>query len=408
MDVVLDSLAGELVDASLGLVAPGGRFIEMGKADIRDPADVAARWPEVSYQAFSLPDEDPERTREVLAAVLDLFRRGVLAPLPVRCWEPARTGEALRFMGQGRHTGKNVVRVPAPLDERGTVLVTGGSGVLAGLTARHLAATGRAGWLLLTSRRGPAAPGAAELAADLAGLGVHVEVSACDATDRAAVAAVLGRIPEIRPLAGVFHTAGALDDGVISALSPDRLDAVLAPKADAALVLDELTAGLELSAFVLFSSAAATFGSAGQGNYAAANAVLDALALDRRARGLAGVSVGWGMWEQATGLTAHLGETGRGRARGGILPLGTQHGLELLDQALAADAAAVTAVGLDLAVLRDQARAGTLAPLWHGLVKIAAVPRTPPWRNARGRDAGCAAGRAGGAGSGSAGAGRGP
>jgi NADP-dependent 3-hydroxy acid dehydrogenase YdfG/acyl carrier protein len=279
----------------------------------------------------------------------------------------------LRFMGQGRHTGKNVVRVPASLDRAGTVLVTGGSGVLAGLTARHLAQTGRAGRLVLASRRGPAAPGTAGLAADLAGLGVYVQVTACDAADRAAMAAVLSRVPAEYPLAGVFHTAGALDDGVVSALTPDRLDAVLAPKADAALVLDELTADTELSAFVLFSSASATFGSPGQGNYATANAVLDALALDRRSRGLPGVSIAWGMWEQATGLTAHLGDAGRARARGGVMPLGTEQGLQLLDAALATDGSAVVAVGLDLAALREQARAGALSPLWHGLVHAPAA-----------------------------------
>ncbi|HEV3293565.1 MAG TPA: beta-ketoacyl synthase N-terminal-like domain-containing protein, partial [Streptosporangiaceae bacterium] len=275
VDVVLDSLAGEFVDASLGLVAEGGRFIEMGKADIRDQAEVAARWPGVSYLAFDLVGSaGPERTGQILAEVLGLFARGMLAPLPVRCWGVDQVGEALRFMGQGRHTGKNVARVPAGLDGSGTVLVMGGSGVLAGLVARHLASTGRAGRLVLASRRGAAAPGTAVLAAELAGLGAGVRMVACDAADRGAVAALLAGIPARFPLSGVIHTAGALDDGVVAALTPERVDRVLVPKADAALVLDELTSGLELAAFVLFSSAAATFGSPGQGNYAAANAVL--------------------------------------------------------------------------------------------------------------------------------------
>jgi acyl carrier protein len=152
------------------------------------------------------------------------------------------------------------------------------------------------------------------------------------------------------------------------------VDRVLRPKADAAIVLDELTAGAELSAFVLFSSAAATFGSPGQGNYAAANAVLDAVAHNRRARGLPGVSIAWGMWEQATGLTAHLGQEGRARARGAVLPLGTDEGLELLDASLGTDTPVAVAVNIDHAGLRAQAQAGLpLPPLWHGLVRAPAA-----------------------------------
>ena len=377
VDVVLGSLAGEFVDASLGLLASGGRYVEMGKTDIRDATDVAASWPGVSYQAFDLMDAGETRFGQILSAVLDLFSAGVLKPLPIRSWELDQTGDALRFMGQGRHVGKNVVRIPVPLDPAGTVLITGGSGVLAGLTARHLAAGGRTGRVLLTSRRGPGAPGTARLAADLAQLGAQVQVAACDAADRQAMSGLLGQIPAEHPLTGLFHTAGELDDGVVGALTPERLDRVLAPKADAAIVLDELTAPAELPAFVLFSSAAATFGAPGQGNYAVANAFLDALAQQRQARGQAGVSIAWGMWEQATGLTAHLGEAGRGRARSGVLPLATAQGLDLLDVAMTATAPVAVAVNLDMAVLRAQAQTGALPPLWRGLVQAPAS--RPGW-----------------------------
>jgi acyl carrier protein/NADP-dependent 3-hydroxy acid dehydrogenase YdfG len=271
-------------------------------------------------------------------------------------------------MGQGRHTGKNVVRIPVPLDGSGTVLVTGAPGVLGGLAARHLAGTGRAGRLVLASRRGPAAPGAARLAAELAGAGAGVRVVACDAGDRAALAGLVAGIGAGFPLAGVVHAAGVLDDGVTGALTPERISRVLAPKADAAVFLDELTAGADLSAFVLFSSAAATFGSPGQGNYAAANAVLDALAQQRRSRGLPATSIAWGMWEQATGMTAHLGEAGRGQ-RGMLVPLSAGRGLELFDAALGLDAAVAVAAGVDLAALAAWARSGTLPPLWHALTR---------------------------------------
>jgi NADPH:quinone reductase-like Zn-dependent oxidoreductase len=370
VDVVLDSLAGEFVDASLGLVAAGGRFIEMGKADIRDPGEIAARWPGVSYQAFDLVTHaGPERVGQILGIVLDLFARGILTGLPVRAWGLDQAGEALRFMGQGRHTGKNVIRVPAPLDRAGTVLITGASGVLAGLTARHLAGTGQAGLLLLASRRGPAAPGAAGLAADLAGLGAHVQVCAADAGDRAVLGGLLGQVPAERPLTAVVHTAGVLDDGVVGTLTPERVDRVMRPKADAAIVLDELTADAELSAFVLFSSAAATFGAAGQGNYAAANAVLDAVAQRRRARGLPGVSVAWGLWEQATGMTAHMSDADRMRASGGAALLSDEQGMELFDTALDLETPAAVAMNVNLAGMRAQAGTGTLPPLWQGLVR---------------------------------------
>jgi NAD(P)-dependent dehydrogenase (short-subunit alcohol dehydrogenase family) len=176
------------------------------------------------------------------------------------------------------------------------VLVTGGTGTLGELTARHLAGSGRAGGLVLVSRSGPGAPGAGMLAADLAAAGTAVQVTACDAADFLALAAVVSAIPVDRPLSGVMHTAGIIDDGVIGSLTPARVDAVMRPKADAAWNLHRADRGLDLDVFVLFSSGAATFGAAGQGNYAAANAFLDALAAFRRAAGLPAVSLAWGLW----------------------------------------------------------------------------------------------------------------
>jgi acyl carrier protein len=259
----------------------------------------------------------------------------------------------------------------------GTVLVTGVPGVLGGVVAGYLAGSGRAGRLVLVSRRGPGAAGVAGLAAGLAGAGVQVLVAACDVADRGQLAGLVGQVPAAYPLTAVVHAAGVVDDGVVTALTPGRVDRVLAPKADAAVFLDELTAGAGLAAFVLFSSAAATFGAPGQGNYAAANAVLDALACQRRARGLPAVSIAWGMWEQATGLTAHLGEAGRARARGAVLPLTTVQGLELLEAALGLDVPVAVAVNVDLGGLRAQARAGALPPLWRALVRAPAAGQAP-------------------------------
>ncbi len=370
VDVVLNSLAGEFVDTSLGLLPRGGRFIEMGKADIRDPGEVAEGHAGVAYRAFELGEAGPERIQEMLGELVGFFERGELGFLPVRVWDVRRAREAFRFMSQARHVGKIVLTLPRVLDPGRSVLVTGGTGVLGGLVARHLVVEHGARSVVLASRRGPEAPGAEELRSELEGLGARVEVVACDVSDREEVRGLLEGVPGEFPLGAVVHAAGALDDGVIGSLSPERLDGVLAAKADAAWYLHELTSHLDLDAFVLFSSAAATFGSPGQGNYAAANTFLDALAAYRRARGLAGMSIAWGLWEQESELTASLGEAGTKRlARAGVLGLSDEEGLALFDRACALGEALLLGVHLDTAVIRGQARAGVLPPLLRGLVR---------------------------------------
>jgi acyl carrier protein/NADP-dependent 3-hydroxy acid dehydrogenase YdfG len=251
----------------------------------------------------------------------------------------------------------------------GTVLVTGGTGLLGGLVARHLADTGQATRLLLTSRSGPAAAGAAVLAAQVAKSGAEVRVAACDTADRGALAALLRRFAADRPLTGVVHAAGVLDDGVIGSLTPARVDAVMRPKADAAWHLHELTRDLDLESFVLFSSASATFGGPGQGNYAAANAFLDALAAHRRAAGLPGLSLAWGMWADASGMTGHLRATDRARATTWMAELTAGQGLALLDLAVARDEPLLIPARLSTARLRAAAARGSGIPaLLHGLV----------------------------------------
>ncbi|MFD7631785.1 SDR family NAD(P)-dependent oxidoreductase, partial [Streptomyces sp. NPDC059851] len=253
----------------------------------------------------------------------------------------------------------------------GTVLVTGASGSLGGLFARHLVTEHGVRHLLLVSRRGEAAAGAAELTAELAGLGAEVSWAACDVADRAALAAVLAGIPAEHPLTAVVHTAGVLDDGVIGSLTAERLSTVLRPKVDAAWNLHELTAGLDLSAFVLFSSAAGVFGGAGQANYAAANTFLDALAAHRRAAGLAGVSLAWGLWSETgggMGATLDAEEVLR-LGRGGVRALTVTEGVALFDTAATTGQALLVPVALDLAALRARAGSGTLPPLLSGLVR---------------------------------------
>jgi NADP-dependent 3-hydroxy acid dehydrogenase YdfG/acyl carrier protein len=259
----------------------------------------------------------------------------------------------------------------AVLDSNGTVLITGGTGALGALMARHLVSRHGVGHLLLVSRGGAEAQGASELQAELGELGAAVRIAACDVADRETLKTLVDSIPAEHPLTAVVHAAGVLDNGVIGSLTAERLDRALAPKADAAWYLHELTERSQLQAFVLFSSAAGMLGGPGQGNYAAANAFLDALAAYRRARGLPGSSVAWGLWEQASAMTEGLSETDRRRvASSGMGALSSERGLELFDAALGSEQALMLAAPLDLRVLRAQARTGVLPAMLGGLVRV--------------------------------------
>ncbi|WUO26436.1 SDR family NAD(P)-dependent oxidoreductase [Streptomyces sp. NBC_00287] len=351
VDVVLNSLAREFVDASLELLPRGGRFLELGKTDIRDAEQVAAERPGVRYAAFELSDAGAERIQETLGELMRLFEAGVLEPLPVRAWDVRRAREAFRFMSQARHTGKVVLTMPPTLDPEGTVLITGGTGTLGALLARHLVTGHGVRHLLLTSRQGLEAPGAAELTTELSELGATVEVSACDAADRDQLTALL----DGRRLTGVVHAAGVLADGLITTLTPDQLTTVWRPKAQAAINLHELTRDSDLALFALYSSASGIFGGPGQANYAAANTFLDALAHQRRAQGLPATSLAWGFWAQTSALTSHLGDREQARmAQGGMLPLSTERGLAIFDAATRMDGAVAVAAALDPAGLRDR------------------------------------------------------
>ncbi|TYC16099.1 type I polyketide synthase [Actinomadura syzygii] len=252
-------------------------------------------------------------------------------------------------------------------DPDGTVLVTGGTGGLGALVARHLVSVHGVRHLVLTSRRGLEAPGAAELRAELAGLGTEVSVAACDVSDRQAVADLLDGIPAEHPLTGVVHAAGVADSGLIGSLSPERVDAVFGPKVDGAWHLHELTRDLDLSAFVLFSSAGGMVLAAGQGNYAAANVFLDALAEHRRSLGLAATSMAFGLWDTTEGMSAELDASDADRLRRlGMPPMSVDEGLALFDASLGVDEATVVPLRVDRAVLR--ARQGDEIPaLLRGL-----------------------------------------
>ncbi|MEE6271025.1 SDR family NAD(P)-dependent oxidoreductase, partial [Streptomyces diastatochromogenes] len=308
-------------------------------------------------------------------ALLDLDPTTDPAAFPVTALvsdEPqlAVHGDALR--------AARLVRRPLPAGESaagvgagfaggaGAVLITGGTGGLGAVLARHLVVEHGVRELLLVSRSGQRAAGAAELVAELSESGAMVRVVACDVSDRAAV---LGLVAGHR-VSAVVHAAGVLDDGLVAGLSPERLSAVLRPKVDAAWHLHEATRGLDLGAFVVFSSVAGTFGSPGQGNYAAANAFLDALMVQRRAAGLPGVSLAWGPWERSGGMTGSLSDADADRlSRSGVPPLSVAQGLALFDAALAGTDATCVPVRLDLPVLRAQ---GEVPPLLRSLIRVRA------------------------------------
>jgi acyl transferase domain-containing protein/NADPH:quinone reductase-like Zn-dependent oxidoreductase/acyl carrier protein len=367
VDVVLNSLAGEFLDASLRLLTRGGRFIEMGKTDLRDAQVVAGEHPGVGYRAFDLMEAGPQRIAAMLAELMGLFAAGVLRPLPVKAFDVRSAAAAYRYVSQARQIGKVVLSVGQGAGlAGGSVLITGGTGMAGSAVAAHLVARYGVAQVVLVSRRGAQGEGVAELVGRLQAAGARVSVAACDVADRAAVAAVLGGLDPRYPLRGVFHAAGVLDDGLIASLTPQRVDAVLRAKVDGAWNLHELTGELDLSAFVLFSSMAGVVGAPGQGNYAAANSFLDALAAHRRAHGLAGLSVAWGLWEQASAMTQHLADHDKARmSRMGLAPLSTAQALQLFDDAMPADRSMLVAAHIEAAGL---GASGAVPPVLRDLV----------------------------------------
>ncbi|QLL09756.1 type I polyketide synthase [Mycobacterium vicinigordonae] len=353
IDLILNSLAGEFIDASLRLLAPGGRFIEMGKTDLRNPHLLAEQG--IHYRAFDLIEAGADKIAQMLAELMTLMHSDALTPLPVQTFDLGAARQAYRFVSQARHTGKVVLTLQSNTGlADGTVLITGGTGMAGAALARHLVSRHRVPHVLLVSRAGEHAQGISELTLELRKAGAQVSVAAADVADRDTVADVLTRIPKSFPLKAVIHAAGVLDDGLIESLTPDRMDKVLRAKVDGAWNLHELTQKLQLSAFVVFSSMAGILGTPGQGNYAAANGFLDALVTRRRSAGLPGVSIAWGLWAEASAMTRHLSERDKARmGRAGLAELETEQAMALFDAALAADPGVVIATRFDAASLSE-------------------------------------------------------
>ena len=321
VDVVLNSLSGELIEPSFRVLARGGRFVEIGKRDIKDHDWVAALNRDLRYFIVDWGNtaaSDPELIGGMFARLVGELRQGMLEALPRQVFKIEEAEHAFRFMAQARHAGKIVVRqgplTSAAIRRDGTYLITGGLSGLGLVVARWLA-QGRAGRLVLVGRRGITSE-VAGLLDELRSSGTIVVAKSVDVSDEVALGGLLEFIrKDGPPLRGVVHSAGVLDDGVLSQQDVNRFSRVFGPKVQGAWLLDRLTRCDPLDWFVMFSSAAAVLGSPGQTNYAAANAFLDLLARERCARGLPGLSINWSAWA-GVGLAADRGLIDRLAAQG--------------------------------------------------------------------------------------------
>ena len=360
VDVVLNSLTGEgFVEASLGCLREGGRFVELGKRDIWSEEAMRGVRPDVGYRVLAVDEwlEDAEGRVRVGAAfeeVMEGLSGGELAALPFDAWPLVEAGGAMRWMGSGRHVGKVVLRAPGVVGGRlrgeGTYLVTGGLGGIGREVAVWLAERG-AGAIVLNGRRPPDPEVEAELEA-LRARGVRVEVEIADVSDGEAVEAMLGRIAKrLPPLAGVIHSVGVLSDAALTNQDWGRFERVLGPKVVGAWHLHRATRELELDLFVLFTSVAGVLGNAGQANHAAANAFLDRLARHRRALGFAGQAVAWGAWSgtgEAEEQRGRIEERMRAAGQGWLTPV---QGLQALDRVVERDAASAVVTAVEWSVL---------------------------------------------------------
>ena len=333
VDVVVNALAGPFIAAGLGLVKPGGRFVELGKTAILSAADAAARRPEIRYDVvdvFALCRDDPAAIGQILAEVLGLAARGVLRLPPRRLFPATRAEEAFRLMQQAGHVGKIVLAFAdaalVPVRAGATYLVSGGLGGLGLLVAEDLAAQG-ARHLALFGRSGADAAAASRIEA-LRAAGIEVRALAADVSSEADIARVMDRLAGMPPLKGIVHAAGVLSDGLLRDQSPASFAAVMAPKAAGAWLLHHATAAMDLDFFVLFSSVAALLGSTGQANHAAANAALDGLAHARRAAGLPALAVDWAGWSEVGAAAA--GDVRDWLAAKGIGAVSPRQGLDIL------------------------------------------------------------------------------
>ena len=370
VDVILNSLAGEAIRRNLQVLKPFGRFLELGKRDFFENTPIGLRpfKDNISYfgiDADQLLNGRPELANKLFGEVMALFQEGVLYPLPHRAFSAPRVVEAFRAMQQSRHIGKIVLSMsetpqlhqtahktqPIQLDKNSTWLVIGGVSGFGLASAQWLASRG-AGHLVLINRRGMATPGAEAALESINALGATAEVVACDITDKAALSELIARIQTTcPPTKGVLHAAAHFDDALITALNAERLNTVLAPKVQGAWNLHELTQGLSLDHFILYSSVTTAIGNPAQANYVAANAALEGLARLRHSQGLPALAIGWGPIADAGYLTRNEAVKDSLAQRLGKAPLTAAEALNQLDWLLKTNVPQITIANFDWASL---------------------------------------------------------
>jgi NADPH:quinone reductase-like Zn-dependent oxidoreductase/NAD(P)-dependent dehydrogenase (short-subunit alcohol dehydrogenase family)/acyl carrier protein len=366
VDVVLNSLAGEAINQNLRVLAPFGRFLELGKRDFYENTKVGLRPFRNNLSYFGIDSdqlmrEKPRLTQSLFEEMMALFADGTLSPLPFTAFDSNSVIDAFRYMQQARQIGKVVVTYEQPptaepvkatvgtlqLSESASYLVTGGLGGFGLRTAEWLADKG-ARQLILIGRRGPTTEEAQDGIARLEARGVRVYAAACDVTDRATLADLLAACRDrLGPLKGIVHAATVIDDGLIRNLDGERIANALAPKIDGARHLDLLTRDDSLDFFVLYSSATTLFGNPGQASYVAANHWLEGLAATRRRQGLAATCVRWGAIEDVGFLARHTDTRDALQERLGGHALLAEDALKVLEQMLLNDARSLGVLELD-------------------------------------------------------------
>ena len=369
------------VSAPFGRPVPGA-----GKNAVWTPERVAERRPDVAYHAIYLGG-DGEAVRSIFPGLLEEFASGNLQPLPFHTFQLRDAISAFRFMAQAKHLGKIVLvhdahaRQQRAIRPDGTYLITGGTGALGLQVARLLAQRGARN-LVLASRHAGSQTAAAAIA-DLEREGVRAIPFATDLSSASGVDRLLAMIADdLPPLRGVVHAAGAIADGVLLQQDRAQFERVLGPKASGAWQVHEGTKHLALDFFVEFSSIASVFGAQGQANYAAANAVLDAIAHHRRGAGLPGTSINWGGWAGA-GMTSTLeAREVRRREKSGVALMEPELALAALDRLPLADSAQVVVMPIDWRAAARQQQPGTEASFTLDLLRSAVLRpgRRPPPR----------------------------
>ncbi|MDM8557192.1 SDR family NAD(P)-dependent oxidoreductase [Candidatus Parabeggiatoa sp. HSG14] len=367
VDVVLNSLNGEFIPKSLEVLGQKGRFVEIGKIGIWDEDQVQEQRPDVAYFAFDLGEvgrANPRLITSMLKELMQHIEEKHLSPLPHQIFPISKVSEAFRYMAQAKHQGKLVISLPAMSEEAiirddSTYLITGGLGALGMQMTQWLTEQG-AQHLVLTGRSGTSETASETLHQLEQMTGASIQIIKADVSKATEVAHLLETIKSaMPPLRGIFHTAGVLDDGVLLKQEWSRFSRVMAPKIEGAWNLHTLTQNLPLDFLVYFSSTASLLGQFGQGNYAAANAFMDALAHHRRVRGLPCLSINWGPWA-VTGMAATLAAQDKQRiASMGVTPIPQEAGLQILG---------------DLLKTRETAQIGVLPMNWAKLPQELITP----------------------------------